>query len=161
MGENAAVAIFMFHSTLVMNFASHKGVYCAFPDLTFANTGLANPTCLQENCAAHRTRQALQKYRDRGFTITTDLCDVSDFANHECGVDRNCPATFRTLHDGRGSFFPFHSHEILPAAALDNSVYDGLHSVVWSLGGPICGRGDHYHDRMAFSVDLCSRTVRP
>ncbi|KAJ7983084.1 hypothetical protein DFH06DRAFT_911723, partial [Mycena polygramma] len=65
-GENAAVAVFMFHSTPVMNFASYKGIFCAYPQLTFVKTGIANTTFLKHRLAATRSRQAFKKYEERG-----------------------------------------------------------------------------------------------
>ncbi|KAJ7034426.1 hypothetical protein C8F04DRAFT_956459 [Mycena alexandri] len=69
LGENAALAVFKFHSTIVMNFVSFDGVYCAYPHLTKINASVANPGMLLRNSTFKRTMQCIQTYRERGVTF--------------------------------------------------------------------------------------------
>ncbi|KAJ7705913.1 hypothetical protein B0H16DRAFT_1223987, partial [Mycena metata] len=69
-GENAAIAVFRFHSTVVMNILTAWGLYCAYPSLTLKGKGVANlPVMLAEASYTLRTRECYEKYRNRGVEI--------------------------------------------------------------------------------------------
>ncbi|KAJ7733477.1 hypothetical protein B0H16DRAFT_1253418, partial [Mycena metata] len=104
-GENAVLAIFQFHSTIVMNFLSSTGIYCAYPSLTMANRALPNlPIMLREIAADGRCRECYDKYRARGITFENDPRNFDPQANHICYQDSHCPMTMRTTRDGRGRY---------------------------------------------------------
>ncbi|KAJ7740548.1 hypothetical protein B0H16DRAFT_1728910 [Mycena metata] len=160
-GDNAAIAVFQFHSTLVMNILCSRGLYCTYGDLTFEGEALINVSHLLDAYTAKRNAKCFEKYEDRGFTFKTKLGDYDRYANHECGQNPNCPATVRTLHDGHSSFYPLTLHieeERGVEPATKYTAFDGKHSVAWSLGGPLCGRGNTYHNSFVASIELFNKT---
>ncbi|KAJ7024541.1 hypothetical protein C8F04DRAFT_918072, partial [Mycena alexandri] len=100
-GENAAIAIFQFHSTIVMNFLSANGLYCAYPTLTLSNLAIPNrPIMRRELGAVQRCRDCFEKYRGRGVIYETDARAFPGHGNHICFVDAECPMTIRSTKDG-------------------------------------------------------------
>ncbi|KAJ7692805.1 hypothetical protein B0H16DRAFT_1751764 [Mycena metata] len=153
-GDNAAVAVFQFHSTIVMNVLSVHGLYCTYGDLTLAGEGLVNNSQTVDEAQAQRNLRCIEKYEGRGFKFERRLGNYKRYADHECGINASCPTTVRTLHDGHSTFFPLTAHlETDKESNTKNNrtAFDGKHSVVWSLGGDSCGWG---HDGFAFSVEL-------
>ncbi|KAJ7720713.1 hypothetical protein B0H16DRAFT_1227641, partial [Mycena metata] len=136
-GENAVLAIFQFHSTVVMNFLSSTGVYCAYPSLTLSNRALPNlPIMLREIAAEGRCRDCYDKYRNRGITFEIDPRNFDPQLEHHCYRDSNCPMTFRTTRDTRGQYV-----ELFPRSQLESEMeWQHKYMVIWSLGGPICGK---------------------
>ncbi|KAJ7511765.1 hypothetical protein B0H11DRAFT_1700047 [Mycena galericulata] len=160
-GDNALLALFRFHSTIVMNFISHKGVYCAYPDLTMNHLSVANTEYLADPMTAARTNRCLEKYRRRGVQTETQVGighkSRKGYRTHECGVDPNCSTTLRSVHDGHGTFTPMGSYgEENKKEEEEFDAYDNCHSVVWSIGGPVCRTtGGTTHKMFATSVELC------
>ncbi|KAJ7038558.1 hypothetical protein C8F04DRAFT_1324382 [Mycena alexandri] len=157
-GNNAAIAIFQFHSTIVMNILCFHGLYCTYADLTLAGERLINSSYLHDGA---RAVKCIEKYEDRGFTFKKKLGDYERYADHECGENASCPTTVRTLHDGHSIFYPLKVHltgGTRPAMATKYTSFDGKHSVVWSLGGPLCGLGTTYHSAFATSIELHNKT---
>ncbi|KAJ7441876.1 hypothetical protein FB451DRAFT_955794, partial [Mycena latifolia] len=69
-GEEPTIAVFQFHSTLVMNYLTAFGLYCAYPTLTLKGLGVANlPALLRDISSPGRSIECFEKYRDRGFSI--------------------------------------------------------------------------------------------
>ncbi|KAJ7045238.1 hypothetical protein C8F04DRAFT_906016, partial [Mycena alexandri] len=99
-GDNAATAIFHFHSTVVMNYFNGTRLYCSIPELTLRKLAFANDNLLLDELTARRTLSCIDKYTERGF-------NYGYVTPHVCGVDTICPATIRTLHDGKGLTIPF------------------------------------------------------
>ncbi|KAJ7474498.1 hypothetical protein B0H11DRAFT_2236183 [Mycena galericulata] len=152
-GDNALVVLLKFHSTIVMNFVSFHGIFCAYPELTEHNMGLASPAFWMEGPSFRRKKEGIEKYRARGAEMYTKLTDISAFASHECGVDANCPSTVRYMHDGKGKFVPLFAHRRSTTTSIFDA-YDGRSSVVWSLGGGTCGQAEKFHDLFSHSLDL-------
>ncbi|KAJ7143163.1 hypothetical protein C8R43DRAFT_891895, partial [Mycena crocata] len=72
-GENAAAAIPRFHSSVVMNFVSHFGFVCLYPDMTFQCMGLINTNYLLDRDEMVRTMERIYRYRGRGFFFETEV----------------------------------------------------------------------------------------
>ncbi|RDB29330.1 Transcription elongation factor SPT5 [Hypsizygus marmoreus] len=126
-GKNAVKAIFAFHCTVVMNFISYYGVYCAYPRLTTNNKGLINTPAY----TTKPTKQALRKYKRRGFTLKHALNYWSEFDSHVCGTSKSCPMTVRTLYDKGGMFLGFPSKFYDPQTT--GVIYNTSSSVIWML----------------------------
>jgi hypothetical protein len=73
MTENPLVALFRFHSTVVMNFISYLGLYCAYPDLTLHKMSIANPKYIMDMRTLPRTLGCINRYRERGITFETNV----------------------------------------------------------------------------------------
>ncbi|KAJ3502261.1 hypothetical protein NMY22_g18645 [Coprinellus aureogranulatus] len=73
--------IFCFHSTLVMNVVTSKGVSCFYPNWTLKDKGVVNRASglaawiLASRNREHREHQGLAKYRKRGYAIHDD-CEI-------------------------------------------------------------------------------------
>lgn len=149
LGDNAAIAIFDFHSTIVMNFVSSHGLYCAYPALTFKRRGLINV----EGAMDSTQRVCIDKYVDRGFDLQRRLSawEIDPEIKHVCGSSTKCPRTLRTMHDSGGSFMSF-----TPFGTSDGSRYSSRASVSWLLQcGSWCYRGkDTTGDSLALPIEM-------
>ncbi|KAK7044301.1 hypothetical protein R3P38DRAFT_2406533, partial [Favolaschia claudopus] len=96
---NAAAAIFQFHSTIVMNYISGWGVFCAYPELTLNGKSVANPSALATERERKRALYCFDKYGERGIDHRGKLSDHKAWSSHACGSDPSCPMTLRALHD--------------------------------------------------------------
>ncbi|KAK6974078.1 hypothetical protein R3P38DRAFT_2584591 [Favolaschia claudopus] len=143
-GDNAVESIFHFHSTIVMNFISGYGVFCAYPALTLRKRSVTNHSILSDQTSTNRARTCFEKYERRGICHKDHLRhhvnwlghrDHVDWSAHICGTDKACPSTFRTLHDDGSLFIPFPS---TTTPASPPVIFNGVDSVVWSLGGSSC-----------------------
>ncbi|KAJ7867570.1 hypothetical protein B0H13DRAFT_2351844 [Mycena leptocephala] len=156
---NTAVAVFHFHLTIVMNFITGYGVYCAYADLTLSKLSVANNNLLVAPSARQQTRRCIDKYIRHGIRYMVHLQGHEGWENHVCSTDKSCPATIRSLHNNGGLLIPFPSR----TPSMDDGirtelVYNGSQSVVWSLGGPSCSNRGVYHDTFVSSVPiLCAR----
>ncbi|KAJ6497124.1 hypothetical protein C8R47DRAFT_972416 [Mycena vitilis] len=152
-GRNAAVAVFKFHSTVVMNIIWPRMLYVPYGDLTLKGLSLVNVPATMKPSSAARVARCMTKYEQRGITflpnVTGQLGASTDFENHECGADGNCPQTVRTMHDGKGLLFPF-TNDVNPAEG-DTSAGDReeTRSVMWSLGGSCSDESDYYEGFVA------------
>ncbi|KAJ7445312.1 hypothetical protein FB451DRAFT_1189231 [Mycena latifolia] len=147
-GDNAVVAIFPFHSTIVMNFITGMGIYCAYPDLTLSKIGVRNNGLPYND----RALACLAKYAARGIIFRQ--CGQT----HIYGDDKHCPSAVRTLHDDVGLLIPITSHSSWRDSVLSpHEVYDGFKSVVWSLGGPRCNNAGVYNETFAMSIPVFRR----
>ncbi|KAJ7202999.1 hypothetical protein C8J57DRAFT_1038179, partial [Mycena rebaudengoi] len=132
-GETAIMPVFYFHSTVVMNFISGGGLFCAYPALTTDHVSI--PTAGYYDPGINRSQMdaCFEKYTDRGFSFVTAASSNGNGGEHICYRDYCCPRTIRTLYDNGGLFVPFGStveeHQI---------IYDKWHTVLWSVGGPAC-----------------------
>ncbi|KAJ7608639.1 hypothetical protein DFH06DRAFT_1346794 [Mycena polygramma] len=151
-GRNAAVAVFKFHSTVVMNIIWPRMLYIPYGDLTLQGLSLVNMPATMKPSSAARVARCTTKYEQRGITFLPNLGALTDFGSHECGVDGNCPQTVRTIHDGKGLLFPF-TNDVDPAQggtlAGDREVMEETRSVMWSLGGSCNDDGDYYEGFVA------------
>jgi hypothetical protein len=74
--DSSILPIWRFHSTIVMNFVSADGIYCAFPSHTLRYRGIVNPIHIQSGLPSSRIENCIQKYKSRGFDISTHTNDV-------------------------------------------------------------------------------------
>ncbi|KAJ7902349.1 hypothetical protein B0H13DRAFT_1584622, partial [Mycena leptocephala] len=65
-GDNAATAVFHFHSTIVMNFIVGKGLVCTYPLLTLRKLSLVNTSLLMAERSIRQTLRCIVKYMERG-----------------------------------------------------------------------------------------------
>jgi hypothetical protein len=72
-GPNPLTAIFKFHSTVVMNFISFHGLYCAYPDMTLYKLSIVNTKYLLNVHTFRRMMACLTRYRARGITFETEV----------------------------------------------------------------------------------------
>ncbi|KAJ2914232.1 hypothetical protein MD484_g6190, partial [Candolleomyces efflorescens] len=86
--------VFMFHSTIVMNFITWNSVVCAYPKTTLAKKGLKN-TYRQRD--SPKLLECYRKYEGRGFS----LYDTAQFIDpeHLCGQSPYCGQTLRFVND--------------------------------------------------------------
>ncbi|KAK7028254.1 hypothetical protein R3P38DRAFT_3189731 [Favolaschia claudopus] len=156
--DNAATAIFHFHSTIVMNYFSGYGVFCAYPALTLARKGILNSSVAQSDAQRRRVARCIDKYTLRGFDMKTNLNEHKNWEQHTCAADASCPTTFRSLHDHASLFIPFPDFATAATAA---PVYDGRTSVVWSLGGDACTAKNVYHKLFSVSTPIFVKEKKP
>jgi hypothetical protein len=157
-GEDPTIAIFQFHSTVVMNYLTAFGLYCAYPALTLGNRGVANLSAILRNPSSReRILRCFDKYRARGVEIENDVTIFPEFAHHVCHVAAECPLTVRSTSDGKGLY-----QELFPPLEME-AVFatKNEHLVVWHLGGPMCrkdGQTTYFND-FSFSSQACLITV--
>ncbi|KAK6993066.1 hypothetical protein R3P38DRAFT_2801068 [Favolaschia claudopus] len=150
-GDNPITAIFHFHTTLVMNYISGYGVFCAYPELTLARLATTNTSVVVSETQRRRIGDCIDKYSARGFEMRDRLSDFVDHNPHLCGTDPLCPATIRSLHDSSSLFIPFPGFN---APGVRAPVFDGETSVIWSLGGTECMIEGTYNRVFAASVPI-------
>ncbi|KAK7001021.1 hypothetical protein R3P38DRAFT_3217786 [Favolaschia claudopus] len=149
--ENAASLVFNFHATIDMNFLSGHGLFCAYPQLTFNNKSYTNPGAADTIEGGTTLTRLAYKLKTRHIGHKPDLLSHKEWREHVCGTDRNCPTTLRSLYDGTSMFIPLSSTNTESASP---TVYDGMETVVWCLGGPPCtGRGA-YMDFLNIGVPI-------
>lgn len=96
--------MFMFHSTLVMNYITWNTVVCPYPRMVADHVGLLNSCRLQLSGVVLK---CLDKYRDRGFHV---LDNAAEWREHVCEQDPYCGETFRRVDD-RGTMRLFYGEE--------------------------------------------------
>lgn len=141
--------LFRFHSSQVMNCISGRGVFSAYPKLTFDGKGLTNPMStraspLMPNLPPESVRIAHKKYNSRGFDIRLNpSCWQGD--NHICGRDPSCPHAVRNVTDSGCLFVQIRAkgtdtvEKIQPhSASLISDVGDTPCNIAWYLGGEAC-----------------------
>ena len=83
-----------FNTTCVMNFVSYYGVVCLYPEWTLRKASLVRVATEETD------KQAIFKYRGRGFTMVEVAAELPDFEqNHWCDRHQHCPKTRREVHD--------------------------------------------------------------
>ncbi|KAJ7482354.1 hypothetical protein B0H11DRAFT_1724011 [Mycena galericulata] len=157
-GECAILPVFSFHSTIVMNFISSYGIYCAYPELTVAKRGISTSKYLTDPPFSQE-RHCFAKYRDRGYIITQKIDDHLQNNRHTCFEHPSCPLAIRSLYDGVGAFVRFANPSTIHESKGD-FIYDSKHSALWSLGGQTCIQTGFYHQRLANSFELKSTDIR-
>ncbi|KAJ7018225.1 hypothetical protein C8F04DRAFT_1199167 [Mycena alexandri] len=135
-GEDPAIAIFHFHSTIVMNYLTGFGLYCAYPSLTLSDVGVVNlPAVLRELGIRRNAEECFDKYRARGITLVNDVKKLWRHSLHECRRDAECPHTIRSTLDARGLYVALFQ----PTDAEDEYIARNRYATIWMLGGPMCG----------------------
>ncbi|KAJ7122499.1 hypothetical protein C8R43DRAFT_959222 [Mycena crocata] len=158
-GNNAAVAIFYFHSTVVMNILCYKGLYCFYADLTLARLSIPNSCYLLDPATVRRVMACISKYQARGITFHRKVTEIRDFEEHECHSDPSCPLTIRSMHDNKGAFFAMAAHTGNRVEEEELGAFDDMHSALWCLGGPECGNSAVFQDTLVTSVKLYRKNV--
>lgn len=88
--------LFHFHFSLVMNFISAVGCFCAYPTPIEGGAGLLNAKSFwPERQPTPKIEDCLAKYHTRGFTVHSQ-CKVP----HRCYRSAICPHTMRNARDG-------------------------------------------------------------
>ncbi|KAJ7112878.1 hypothetical protein C8R46DRAFT_932425, partial [Mycena filopes] len=149
-GDNAAIAVFQFHSTLVMNILRWDGLLCAYPDSTLKGIGLVNTSYIIGGAGIQRTAECLRKYEQRGFVFMREVgkltntrgaaltgsCQVLD--GHQCEVSPSCLASVRDLYDEGIMFIPFEGYVPAEVGGEQGRAEGDTQSVEWRLGGALC-----------------------
>jgi hypothetical protein len=158
-GEDPTIALFQFHSTIVMNYLSAFEIYCAYPSLTLAKLSVVNvPVLLRESqrfSGRDRLFTCFDKYFRRGVTLKNDVTQFNGHTHHVCHSDAECPHTIRSTMDNKGmriTLFPPTDVDRLFAA-------QNQYMVVWALGGPMCGAHTTFFKDFAVSMKACELTV--
>ncbi|KAJ7715120.1 hypothetical protein B0H16DRAFT_1340234 [Mycena metata] len=155
-GEDPTAAVFHFHSTVVMNYLSAFGLYCAYPSLTLSDTGVMNlPVVLRDVRARTNAEDCYEKYRTRGVTMVNDVRKLSGHARHECRRDAECPHTLRSTVDELG----LHAEILEPTGAEAEYLARHRYATIWMLGGPMCGARGTYFSNFVASIKACEITV--
>ncbi|KAJ7471244.1 hypothetical protein B0H11DRAFT_1730552 [Mycena galericulata] len=156
MGDSALLAVFDFHSTIVMNFISAYGLYCAYPHLTIAKKGLP-ATSEFGRPRGRRIRTCFQKYTNRGYAIKETLNEHLPAIGHTCFVHPYCPLTIRTVYDGHAAFVRFRNP--IQDSNIGGLIYDEKHSALWTLGGSACNHLGMHHNSFAQSLSLTVQSM--
>jgi hypothetical protein len=129
--SSAPTAVFMFHSTFVMNYLTWNTLVCAYPKMTVRGRGLLNSDADEQS---PRTMSCLIKYILRGFDNMER--DEEWDSTHVCNRSSYCPRTLRRIND-RGTMCATFSDDEGVAPDLVDA------SVVWRLGsiGPCKATG--------------------
>ncbi|KAF8055151.1 hypothetical protein FPV67DRAFT_1436661 [Lyophyllum atratum] len=125
--------VFESSSTLVMNFISSSGVYCAYPTLTLSKRGLPNRDHREEASVFANWKT---DYVQQGIDFQERLSDWSTYDEHRCTSSGCCPLTIRSLHDSNGLFFQFPRHE--KKKAIQRPIYYEVlatkpSSIIWGI----------------------------
>jgi hypothetical protein len=102
-GDDPRAAIFLFHSTAVMNYIDATSITIGYPTLTLRGFSLTNEW---NTLPAPKRLACWNKYRERGFTFFSTCADIPGDA-HECGVAAGCYRTERKTDDGKCLTFVF------------------------------------------------------
>ncbi|KAH7905060.1 hypothetical protein BJ138DRAFT_1118830 [Hygrophoropsis aurantiaca] len=122
--------IFYFHSTVMMNFLTADSLFVAYPRLISHRRGLTNPLSRWDS---ETTRIAVDKYRQRGYTIT----DGRYNENHICEKHVWCTEHTRTTHDKGCLQLQLDRPNTVTLAAIPRQTQ----LVVWFFGGKSCRVG--------------------
>ncbi|KII82798.1 hypothetical protein PLICRDRAFT_47483 [Plicaturopsis crispa FD-325 SS-3] len=130
---NPVEAIFHFHSTIVMNFFSARGIFCAYPSLVDIRLSLVNHRVIDYDVYPHPSvLRSLQKYSSRGYRFAAEAPMV-----HACPETYSCYDRLRVTSDG-GCLSIQVSFELGENAFEPGRGYSALvHGphVAWVLGG--------------------------
>ncbi|KAK7019258.1 hypothetical protein R3P38DRAFT_2975646, partial [Favolaschia claudopus] len=156
--DNPVVAIFHFHSTIVMNCLTGYGVFCAYPALTLNRKSISNTGVLHTDESRRRADICYTKYISRGIEHQPHLRHHGRWAHHQCGADKSCPATIRSMHDEESLWIGLPS---VVGVGREQAVYNNSESVIWSLGGWECSPTRHYNMTTTISVPIATREIVP
>lgn len=133
--SSAIAPIFQFHSTIVMNFISADVVFCGYPVWTLNMLGLIHPRTYKQNGTNYATIKGLAKYMERGFTLYSDICELSPH-DSRCVKTYYCPHTSRSTNDKGKLAWEFRQAKM--DTTEGNVRYIDTHAVIWCLGGDQC-----------------------
>ncbi|KAJ7720717.1 hypothetical protein B0H16DRAFT_383010 [Mycena metata] len=154
--ENAVVPLMLSHSTVVMNYISAWGIFCAYPKLTLAHRSLINHFVgdEQERNGKEAYRRLVgdyKKYAARGISFGIDATKWADISAHTCYASAYCTHSIRSMYDSGVLFIRFPARTRGKDDLYGSIRYDNKHTVVWSLGGSFCGTPGSYHRAFADS----------
>ncbi|KAH6906297.1 hypothetical protein BKA70DRAFT_1289833 [Coprinopsis sp. MPI-PUGE-AT-0042] len=124
-GPDPRIAIFLFHSTIVMNWMDSHSITIAYPSLTFNRLSLTNEwrdPPLQKRVACW------DKYRGRGISFLSNCCD-DEFLADQCGAGFCCYRAERSTDDGGCLKFDFQN-------GAGSLLCDMLPPLRWHLARP-------------------------
>ncbi|KAJ7733479.1 hypothetical protein B0H16DRAFT_1328138, partial [Mycena metata] len=147
--ENAVVPLMLSHSTVIMNYISAWGIFCAYPKLTLAHRSLINQYIGDEQErngkeAYQRLTGDYREYAARGISYGIDA-NKWTHSPHKCHVSAYCTHTIRSLYDSDALFIRFPGQTPRRECLYGSIRYDDKHTVIWSLGGSFCGNPGSYH----------------
>lgn len=132
--QNPLKSLYKFHSTIVMNFISSRGIYSAYPRLTSEMRGLKNTYAIAYSAQPPQLVNAcFDKYANRGIDLAPTLARWPEYDGHVCGISGSCPHTDRRLGDKHELFVPFDHVAIgdMPRPCLAYNA--SLDEPLWSL----------------------------
>jgi hypothetical protein len=132
-GSSALLSIANFWSTILLNFVSADGAYCAYPDQFRTYRGLVRQSQQWEDI--RDTHLLIQKYDSRGMDHVFTIMEWTERYGDTCTDRWTCPVEWRRFGDEGGFLCWFapgndlaeHSHLVLCDIP-----------VVWRLGGDKC-----------------------
>lgn len=135
--SSAPTAIFMFHSTPVMNYLTWNAIICPYP--LFVNGGQA---LINEYRARFppKLAEALLKYIKRGYNYMKSASEWKE--DHKCGEDPYCGKTVRYICDRWTLRFTF-----CPISQVADTVDPYIE---WKLAGRIDCRGKTWRPYSGF-----------
>ncbi|KAH6910680.1 hypothetical protein BKA70DRAFT_91017 [Coprinopsis sp. MPI-PUGE-AT-0042] len=103
-GDDPRVAIFLFHSTAVMNYMDSKSITIAYPWLTLNNKSLTNEW---NKTPLPKRQECWDKYRTRGVTFFSS-CSEANQPPHVCAISGHaCYSGERSVDDGHSMTLVF------------------------------------------------------
>lgn len=90
----STIAVFMFHSTFVMNYITWNTIVSLYPRMMAKKTGLLNTNTFR---ISSRILQCLVKYKNRGFMNMRRAIDW--IGEHKCSANPYCAKCTRTITD--------------------------------------------------------------
>ncbi|KAH6871008.1 hypothetical protein BKA70DRAFT_1578506 [Coprinopsis sp. MPI-PUGE-AT-0042] len=106
-GDDPRAAIFLFHSTVVMNYMDATSITIAYPSLTVRGLALTNEWSTKPS---PKRLDCLDKYINRGVTFFSSCRELPPPC-HQCGVSAECYRSDRYIDDGRSLRFVFNRKE--------------------------------------------------
>ena len=129
--------IFMFHSTIIMNYILHDGFFSAYPQLTTRKLGIKHGASLADEGNAARTQACFEKYEKRRYDLdmTTLEWDITQCVTHLCGRSWHCPLTLCSTFDPGCLFAPFEAsvEKMKTRAWPVRRCFEGKRAVVWYI----------------------------
>ncbi|RXW15200.1 hypothetical protein EST38_g10655 [Candolleomyces aberdarensis] len=92
--SSTPTAVFMFHSTIVMNYVTWSTIVCAYPRMTTQHKALINSDA---NPPTSKTLYCLIKYMARGFDFLGHANEWDK--QHDCRSNGSCGRTIRGITD--------------------------------------------------------------
>ncbi|KAG1752317.1 uncharacterized protein EDB91DRAFT_1044670 [Suillus paluster] len=133
---SAVAPIFQFHSMVIMNFISAEAVFCAYLARTLEMSGLVHPRIYKQNGTNLATIISLTKYIRRGFTLYSDITELSQH-DSRCVKTYYCPHMTRSTND-KGRLAWVFRHAETPGTSSHSASYIDTSAIIWCLGGDQC-----------------------
>ncbi|PPQ84999.1 hypothetical protein CVT24_010376 [Panaeolus cyanescens] len=125
----AILPILCFHSSAVMNYLAHHGLFILYPKTTLHHIAIPNtPGTISD--MSPRAQQGVLKYQNRGWTYryARDL-------PHDCGKHPYCPRMLRSIHDSAVLRVPTPNYASQPVKVLYPAYQQDAQQGTWLLAG--------------------------